>query len=545
MAFFELKTVLSYDNQSGSQKNFRIIMAFRHLKIKDSSSSFRKNLRTFFKIILAVAFGAFIIAIPKLLDREIQVPLQQIPVGAKTYSVSPSSCSYEPSAGTRIEFKFKLSGNAEQLTPQYSLLEIPEKGMTIAAFEKTSDLVGEFNYDDIIGNPLVGLLNYYIKDGRLIVEITRRGNYLPAKVATQGTTVAIILPPGNQNFPAIINQKPANNSAAFPALHPVSFDAVLNGSLKNAYVFFNNKPTQFTTITNATSTDETAATSTYSFTFEKELKLDTDYTVKAIVTDNSGRTSVASWTFTGQIPSAVILGKDRFKYLGWWGQIAASGVTVRKGPGVSFEKAGALSSAERVKVLEEVFGEWVDGKNLWYKIDGGKYAGNYVFSDYVTPMAQPVPPVEFKIPEGVNTGDNWIDVDLTKKILTLFDYDKPLFATYIASGRAENPTRTGTYRVWYKLKKAEMQGGPPLHSYRYDLKNIPWTMFYNYDYAIHGTYWHDRFGSQQSAGCTNMTQGDAKYIFDNTLPVIPEGKEGVFARGNDGKGTGTVVYNHE
>jgi len=70
-------------------------------------------------------------------------------------------------------------------------------------------------------------------------------------------------------------------------------------------------------------------------------------------------------------------------------------------------------------------------------------------------------------------------------------------------------------------------------------------MFYNYDYAIHGTYWHDRFGSQQSAGCTNMTQGDAKYIFDNTLPAIPDGKEIVFARDKNGKGTGTVVYNHE
>jgi len=63
-----------------------------------------------------------------------------------------------------------------------------------------------------------------------------------------------------------------------------------------------------------------------------------------------------------------------------------------------------------------------------------------------------------------------------------------------------------------------MRGQPPLHNYYYDLKNIPWTMFYNYDYALHGTYWHDKFGTPQSAGCTNMTQGDAKYIL--TIPYL-------------------------
>lgn len=497
-------------------------------------------MRNFFKISLAIALGVFIIAIPKLLDRGTRIPLY-----AKAYSASPFSCAYESAIGTRIKFKFTPSAGAQSLTPAYSVKEIPEQGTTIVTFEKTPDLIGEFVYDDVINDPLIELLNYYIENNRLIVEINRRGNYLPARIAAQDQIVAIILPPGDKNFPVIANKKPDDDSAAFPALHPVSFDAVLNGSLKNANVFFNNDPVPFSVKLTAAGTEKLNATSTYSFTFEEELKIDTDYTVKAVVTDDSGRTTVSSWNFTGQIPSAAILGKDRFKYLGWWGRINANGITVRKGAGTSFDKIGTLSSAERVKVLEEVFGEWVDGKNLWYRIDGGKYADNYIFADYITPMEQPEPPAEFKIPDGVAAGDNWIDVDLTKKILTLFNYNKPLFTTYISPGRADNPTLTGTYRVWYKLKKAEMQGGPPLHNYRYDLKNIPWTMFYNYDYAIHGTYWHDRFGSQQSAGCTNMTQGDAKYIFDNTLPAIPDGKEIVFARDKNGKGTGTVVYNHE
>jgi len=193
-------------------------------------------------------------------------------------------------------------------------------------------------------------------------------------------------------------------------------------------------------------------------------------------------------------------------------------------------------------VIKEVYGDWVDGKNLWYQIDGGVYPGAYVFSEYVMPMVQPAPPEKFIIPDGINSGQKWIDVNLTKKVLTLFDYDKPMFVTYISPGRDENPTEPGAYRVWYKLTKADMKGGPPLHTYRYHLKNIPWVMYYNYDYAIHGTYWHDKFGMPQSAGCTNMTQGDAKYIFDNTLPTIPDDKKSVFSTDAN---LGTVVFNHE
>jgi lipoprotein-anchoring transpeptidase ErfK/SrfK len=39
-------------------------------------------------------------------------------------------------------------------------------------------------------------------------------------------------------------------------------------------------------------------------------------------------------------------------------------------------------------------------------------------------------------------------------------------------------------------------------------------MYYSGSLAVHGTYWHDKFGTPQSAGCTNLTQGDAKFIFD-------------------------------
>ena len=86
-----------------------------------------------------------------------------------------------------------------------------------------------------------------------------------------------------------------------------------------------------------------------------------------------------------------------------------------------------------------------------------------------------------------------------------------------------------------------MSGGPPVVPYRYNLPNVPYVMYYKGSYAVHGTYWHDKFGSRQSAGCTNLTQGDAKFVFERVNPKLPEGSNST--RPTSGN-SGTVVYNH-
>ncbi len=86
-----------------------------------------------------------------------------------------------------------------------------------------------------------------------------------------------------------------------------------------------------------------------------------------------------------------------------------------------------------------------------------------------------------------------------------------------------------------------MRGGIPGTSSYYNLANVPYTMYYYGSYGIHGTYWHDKFGTRQSSGCTNLTQGDAKYIFDLTGPKLTDGLRSVWFSADN---MGTVVYNH-
>jgi len=463
----------------------------------------------------------------------------EIPKRPKSYSAKIVSCGCQEETGAIIELEFRADQPALASLPEYEIEEITDQAKTRVIFEDISRIESDLDWLQVAGNPLVDSIKYEIDGARLILDIWRQGHYAAAAIETGRNFAKIVLPFAQENYPQIASQKPAPDSFAFPMRHTISFEATLSSPLKSAAVFVNEEFISFR--------QEQIKPDKYLFAFEQEVEIDKEYGIRAIVADQENRVSIATWNFAGQIPSAAILGKDRFQYLGWWGQINANGIAVRQEPAASSEKLGTLSTANRVKVIKETFGEWINQNNLWYQIDGGMYAGAYIFSGFVTPMAQPAPPAEFAIPGEVREGERWIDVDLSKKIMTLFDYDRPIFATYIAPGRDENPTRTGTYRVWYKLAKGDMQGGPPLHSYSYHLKDIPWIMYYNYDYAIHGTYWHDRFGMPQSAGCTNMTQGDAEFIFKNTLPEIPAGKEEVFARERPGigYGAGTVVHNHK
>lgn len=225
----------------------------------------------------------------------------------------------------------------------------------------------------------------------------------------------------------------------------------------------------------------------------------------------------------------------------WWGKINSSAVVVRKEPDSKSQRLGVFSTINRVKVLKEVEGERIEGNDEWYQIDGGAFPGAYIFSGLVDKIDQPTPPKNLTRPEGVSSGEHWIDVDLSRNVLTLAQGDSPVFATYVAVGTSDAPTITGTFRVWYKIKSTRMSLSPPVVPRAYDLANVPNTMFYHRSYAIHGTYWHDKFGTRQSSGCTNLTRGDAAYIFSMTSPGLTETQKSL--RVNAGTPS-TVVVNH-
>jgi lipoprotein-anchoring transpeptidase ErfK/SrfK len=64
-----------------------------------------------------------------------------------------------------------------------------------------------------------------------------------------------------------------------------------------------------------------------------------------------------------------------------------------------------------------------------------------------------------------------------------------------------------------------MKGGSRFAGTAYDLPDVPWVQYFHQDYAFHGAYWHNNFGTPMSNGCINMRIWDAKWLFDWAGPT--------------------------
>ena len=119
-------------------------------------------------------------------------------------------------------------------------------------------------------------------------------------------------------------------------------------------------------------------------------------------------------------------------------------------------------------------------------------------------------------PEGVTT-DRWIEVNLGEQTLSVYQNDHLIFATLVSSGVMGWDTRPGLFQI-YKKKVTEtmtLSGTTDTeHSGFYYLEDVPWTMYFDEDRALHGEYWHTKLGYTYSHGCVNLSVGDAHWLFN-------------------------------
>jgi lipoprotein-anchoring transpeptidase ErfK/SrfK len=121
---------------------------------------------------------------------------------------------------------------------------------------------------------------------------------------------------------------------------------------------------------------------------------------------------------------------------------------------------------------------------------------------YVLPTA--IPPV----PGGSSDGVHWIDVNLSQQMLYAYAGDTIVNSFVVSTGTWLTPTVTGKFKVWVKLRSSDMSGAD------YYLPAVPYVMYFFKDYGIHGTYWHNNFGTPMSHGCVNMSIPDAEWIYN-------------------------------
>jgi hypothetical protein len=142
----------------------------------------------------------------------------------------------------------------------------------------------------------------------------------------------------------------------------------------------------------------------------------------------------------------------------------------------------------------------IDGRD-WYQIGTNQWVHQYDVARML--------PVER--PDEINT-EKWVSVDLYEQVLIAYEGDRPVFSTLISSGLSEWPTNRGLFNVYLRRERTTMSGAYGMPDFYY-LQEVPWTMFFDGDIALHGTYWHDGFGYRQSHGCVNMSITDSHWLF--------------------------------
>jgi lipoprotein-anchoring transpeptidase ErfK/SrfK len=136
-----------------------------------------------------------------------------------------------------------------------------------------------------------------------------------------------------------------------------------------------------------------------------------------------------------------------------------------------------------------------------------------------TPTPTPTPTVKpTKVPPDKSESEKWIEVDLSEQRLYAHEGQTTVLNARVSTGTWQYPTVKGRFKIYAKYRATRMTGPG------YDLPNVPWTMFFYAGYAIHGTYWHNNFGTPMSHGCVNMKTPEAKWLFNwapkGTLVVV-------------------------
>ncbi len=84
--------------------------------------------------------------------------------------------------------------------------------------------------------------------------------------------------------------------------------------------------------------------------------------------------------------------------------------------------------------------------------------------------------------------------------------------TYVSTGTERFRTPPGLFFVNSKIDKQTMAG--VLGGEYYNVPDVPYVMYFtDRGHALHGTYWHDNFGTPMSHGCVNLPLGVAEWLY--------------------------------
>lgn len=187
------------------------------------------------------------------------------------------------------------------------------------------------------------------------------------------------------------------------------------------------------------------------------------------------------------------------------------------GPGTEYEEVTDLRNGMILKIKNRVT---VNGQT-WYRVyfdEWLRYADRVEGDWYVPAVAGRVVKSDGEqiLDNQQVTTTKRIVIDLSDHMIYAYDGNYLYLTTKVSTGIDSTPTPLGTFSVYKKTPSRYMQGPlPGVSDVPFDLPGVPWNLYFTLDGAvIHGSYWHDRYGTDQSNGCINLPPEIAKILYD-------------------------------
>lgn len=111
-------------------------------------------------------------------------------------------------------------------------------------------------------------------------------------------------------------------------------------------------------------------------------------------------------------------------------------------------------------------------------------------------------------PSPVVAAGRSIVVDLSDQRIYAYEDGVLQRNVLVSTGLWGTPTVQGDFTIYIKHVSQTMSGPG------YYLPDVPYVMYFYQGYGIHGTYWHNNFGTPMSHGCVNLPTPEAEWFFN-------------------------------
>lgn len=179
--------------------------------------------------------------------------------------------------------------------------------------------------------------------------------------------------------------------------------------------------------------------------------------------------------------------------------------STRPGEEAPITNENAFAPYQRFDIFAEVE---VDGE-LWYQVG----VDQWLPAEQINVLHNTERPAEID-------SRIWIAVDIDNQFVMAYEGETMVYAALTATGNPWTPTETGVFRVYLHYNSRAMTAGTPGDFWYYYIQDVPYTLYYNGDQAIHGVFWHDNFGVYQSNGCVNLSMNDAYWLYHWTVDYM-------------------------